>query len=144
MFCPGAIDLIEGSNIDRPSNVLTLTHYVHRYFGEFKISFEAMDDSVHPHTYRIHASDSVASIAFNLPTTRTLLLSPNRTIGPPSAKLLALHRAIAVILHLSAAGQYIDKITRHMEELWARSDGSSELGHIVSLKLGGWFDDVAA
>ncbi|EDN11387.1 predicted protein [Histoplasma mississippiense (nom. inval.)] len=75
---------------------------------------------------------------FRLPVTRTLLLSPNHTIDPPSPELLALHRPIAIILHLSAAGQYIEKIIDERDQLWARNDGSTELGHIVSLGLGGW------
>ncbi|PGH29803.1 hypothetical protein GX50_07442 [[Emmonsia] crescens] len=69
-------------------------------------------------TYRIHSSDPVALIYFGLPITRTFLLSPNRTLDPPSSRLLALHRAIAIILNLSAAGDYIDKrSSRHMEEV---------------------------
>ncbi|KMP01637.1 hypothetical protein CISG_01121 [Coccidioides immitis RMSCC 3703] len=141
MFDPGVIHLIEGPNIDHPSNALTLTAEAHRSFGNFQISFEAMDTSIHPkHTYKIHSSDDGASLFFNLPAIRTLLLSTNHTIDPPSPKLLAIHRAIAVILHLSAAGEHIDQIIRHIEEVWFRSDGSAELGHIVSLKLGGWLD----
>ncbi|KMO99990.1 hypothetical protein CIRG_00133 [Coccidioides immitis RMSCC 2394] len=75
-------------------------------------------------------------VVFNLPTTRTLLLSPNHTIDPPSPELLALHQAIALILDVSAAGQYIDHIIHHIEELWARSDGSSDLGAHCFLEVG--------
>lgn len=145
MFDPGVIHLIEGSNIDCPSNALTMTAEAHRSISDFKIYFEAMDTSIYPnHTYKIHSSDDGASLFFNLPATRTLFLSPNHTIDPPSSKLLAIHRAISVILHLSGAGKHIDQIIHHMEEVWVRSDGSVELGHIVSLKLGGWLDGVAA
>ncbi|OJD19629.1 hypothetical protein ACJ73_08629 [Blastomyces percursus] len=145
MFDPGVIHLIEGSNIDRPSNALTLTAEVHSFFGRFKIYFEAMDDSTHPkHTYKIHTFNRRASVHFKLPVTRTLLLSPNHTVDPPSLRLLALHRAIAIILNLSAAGEYIDRIIRDNEQLWMRSDGSAELGHLVALHLGGWLDGLTA
>lgn len=145
MFDPGVIHLIEGPNIDRAANTLTLTVEAHMCFGDFRFSFEAMDDSVHPpHTYKIHSLASrVVSLTLGLPVTRTLLLSPNHTIDPPSSRLLAIHRAIAVILHLSAAGEHIDRVIRSMEEIWVRSDGSAELGHVVSLRLGGWLDGVA-
>ncbi|OJD26154.1 hypothetical protein ACJ73_02464 [Blastomyces percursus] len=111
----------------------------HAYFGNFKIFFEAMDDHLTDlkHTYKIHSSDRGASLYFKLPVMRTLLLSSNHTVDPPSSKLLALHRAIAIILDLSAAGEYIDRIIHDSEQLWVRSDGSTELGHIVSLNLGG-------
>ncbi|OJD25672.1 hypothetical protein ACJ73_02960 [Blastomyces percursus] len=146
MFDPGIIHLIEGLNIDRPSNALTLTTEAHAYFGNFKVFFEAMDDHLTDckHTYKIHSSDRGASLYFKLPVMRTLLLSSNHTVDPPSSKLLALHRAIAIILDLSAAGEYIDRIIHDSEQLWVRSDGSTELGHIVSLSLGGWFDGVGA
>ncbi|KAI3335905.1 hypothetical protein F4824DRAFT_462853, partial [Ustulina deusta] len=54
-----------------------------------------------------------SSIVFLLPSaffrghlsvTRTLYPTPTRAIYPPSPRLLAIHHAIAHILHLSAAG----------------------------------------
>ncbi|PGG97760.1 hypothetical protein GX51_07141 [Blastomyces parvus] len=147
MFDPGVIHLIEGPNIDRPRNALTLAIEAHRYFGNFELFFDAMDDDGAStdlkHTYKIHSPKDSATVLLNLPVTRTLLLSPNHTIDPPSSQLLALHRAIAIILHLSAAGEYINRIIRDSEQLWVRNDGSSELGQLVSLRLGGWLDGVA-
>lgn len=145
MFDPGVVHLIEGPGIDRPANAISLTPNAHKRFGLFHFSFEALDGSHHPrHTYKIHSSKRAVSQSLKLPVIRTLFLSPNHTIDPPSERLLALHRAIAVVLELSAAGEYIDRIIRDMEELWVRSDGSVELGRIVSLRLGGWLDGIAA
>ncbi|KKZ68811.1 hypothetical protein EMCG_05600 [[Emmonsia] crescens] len=148
MFDPGVIHLIEGLNIDHPRNALTLAAEAHGYFGNFELFFDTVDDDDDStdlkHTYKIHSSNYPATILFNLPVTRTLLLSLNHTIDPPSSKLLALHWAIATILHLSAAGEYINQIIHDSEQLWVRNDGSSELGHLVSLRLGGWLDGVAA
>ncbi|OJD23150.1 hypothetical protein ACJ73_05502 [Blastomyces percursus] len=143
MFDPGVIHLLEGSNIDRPSNAISLAADLHTCFGLFKLTFEAVDSST-DHTYTINSSNAVVRSSYNLPVTRALLISPHHTIDPPSVKLLALHRAIARILELSAAGTYIDRIIRNMEEVWVRSDGSAELGRIVGLKLGGWLDGVTA
>ncbi|RSL77472.1 hypothetical protein CEP51_009042 [Fusarium floridanum] len=58
--------------------------------------------------------------------------------NPPSPRLLAIHHAIAHILYLSAAGDYIDDILRDAEERGAREDGSTELGHLARLGLHGW------
>lgn len=145
MFDPDVIHLIEGSNIDRPSNAISLAADLHTCFGLFKLTFEAVDSITSTdHTYTINSSNALVRSSYNLPVTRALLLSPHHTIDPPSVKLLALHRAIARILELSAAGTYIDRIIRDMEEVWVRSDGSAELGRIVGLKLGGWLDGVTA
>lgn len=51
---------------------------------------------------------------------------------------LAVHAAIANILHLSAAGRYIDEILDEFEEKSARNDRSTHLGHLVQLKIDGW------
>ncbi|KAM5438350.1 hypothetical protein MferCBS31731_005211 [Microsporum ferrugineum] len=54
-------------------------------------------------------------------------------IDPSTLKLLAIYRAICIILQFSGAGEYIDRTIRGMEEV---SDGSTELSHIASLELG--------
>ncbi|KKZ61611.1 hypothetical protein EMCG_03857 [[Emmonsia] crescens] len=57
-----------------------------------------------------------------LPVTRELYISKDGTIDPPMPRLLAIHSAIAHILHLSTAGEYIDRILDH-EEIGVRADG---------------------
>lgn len=46
----------------------------------------------------------------------------------PSPRLLAIHRAVCEILHLSEAVEYIDDIVQEMEEECMQSDWSSDLG----------------
>lgn len=135
MFDCGAAYLIEGTEIDRPGNALTLTHNLHMLFGDFRIFFTPVDQQ--PHTYLI---DTLLPSGFvdGIPVTRTLHLTEERTIDPPSPRLLAIHSAIAHILHLSAAGDYIDDILRDAEEPGAREDGSTELEHLLRLGLSGW------
>jgi hypothetical protein len=138
MFDDGIVHLIEGSDIDRPCNALTLTHDLHQLFGNFEIFFEPTTQP--PHTYRI---DSMASgIMRNpiFPLSRTLYLTATRTIDPPSPRLLAVHHAIAHILHLSAAGGYINRILEDLDKKDTKTDGSTELGHLVELRLGGWWN----
>lgn len=81
---------------------------------------------------------AMAAAQFGIPVTRTLFVTDTHTIDPPSPRLLAVHRAIAHILHLSGAGRYIDHVLRDMETNLVRADGSSELGLLVGLRLGGW------
>lgn len=144
MFDYGIGHLIEGVDIDRPYNALTLTLNMHDLFGNFRIYFEPVPDA-EPHTYRIESFLRPAFVGGVLPVTRTLFLTDSRTIDPPSPRLLAIHRAIAHILHLSAAGNYIDKILRDMEdagEQGAQADGSTDLGRLIHLGL--WLDGVDA
>lgn len=76
------------------------------------------------------------------PVTRSLTLSPHRTVDPPSSRLLGVHRAIALIMKLSGAGEYIERVLRDMEELDVREDGSTHLGYLAGLRLGGWLDTL--
>jgi hypothetical protein len=140
MFDNGVGHLIEGANIDKTQNALTLTLDIHRWFGNFDIYFEPVTDAA-PHTYKIEGFGHPLLFNNVVPVTRTLYLTDDRTIDPPSPRLLAIHRAIGHILHLSAAGEYIDKILRDLEKAqWegAEVDGSTDLGRLVHLGL--WLD----
>jgi hypothetical protein len=145
MFDMGVAHLIDGPEIDRPRNALTLSSLFHQYFGDFRVYFEPDPDDQRPHTYRIASFLPALFLRDQpLPIPRTLYLSDNRTIDPPSHRLLAIHCAIAYILHLSAACEYIDRILRDAEELGVQEDGSTELGRLVHLGLRGWVDGVGA
>lgn len=134
MFDCDVAHLIDGVNIDRPYNAMSLTHDLHSFFGRFDVYFKAIPDR--EHTYRIDTF--LPPFLLNLPVNRTLYLVHDRSIDPPSPRLLALHCAIAHILNLSGAGEYIDKILGDMEEIGILEDGSSELGRMVQLRLSGW------
>lgn len=96
-----------------------------------------------PYQYKIDSTEQRSFLRDPLfPVIRTLTLGPNRTIDPPSPRLLAVHRAIARIIHLSGAEEYIESILRDIEEVSVREDGSTNLGHIVKLRLGGWLDTL--
>ncbi|TQV90239.1 HNH endonuclease domain-containing protein [Cordyceps javanica] len=136
MFDNDVAHLINGVDIDRPHNALTLTLDLHRAFGAFDIYFTQIPDR--PHTYRI---ETFRRIGFQVmfPVTRTLYLSADQSIDPPAPRLLALHRAIGHILHLSGAGSYIDNILRKFEEeQLVQCNGSTPLGESVQLRLNRW------
>ncbi|KIH87477.1 hypothetical protein SPBR_05011 [Sporothrix brasiliensis 5110] len=141
MFDSGVAHVINGVDIDRPRNALTLSMRFHQLFGSFDVFFTPVTDT--QHTYRIETFHPVP-IALGLPVTRALFITDTRTIDPPSPRLLAVHRAIAHILHLSGAGFYIDMLLRDMEDNVVRSDGTSALGQMVTLGLGGWLDGAVS
>jgi hypothetical protein len=138
MFDKGVAHFIEGNDIDRPRNAVTLTQQHHTSFGCFDIFFEPVPGQG-AHTYQIRSFLPPLFIQ-DLPVVRTLFFTESRSIEPPSARFLALHRAIAHILHLSGAGDYIQTILRDMEWKDTREDGSTELGYLVALRLGEWSD----
>ncbi|KAI2787034.1 hypothetical protein POX_f07389 [Penicillium oxalicum] len=121
MFDLGIIYLIDGPKIDSRINALTLTLDYYRLFGEFQIYFERTGTR---HQYRIDSTERSPFLLDPLfPVTRLLTLSPYRTVDPPSSRLLDVHRAIALIMKLSGAGEYIESVLRDMEELNTGSRG---------------------
>src|SRR3569833_1536860 len=53
MFDVDVIHLIEGDDINRPYNAISLTKEMHESFGRFDVFFERISDASHPPTYRI-------------------------------------------------------------------------------------------
>lgn len=140
MFDDGVVHLIEGTDIDRPYNAITLTHDLHQLWGNFEVFCE---DSNKPHTYRIDTIRSGILRQPIFPVQRTFYVTDTRTIDPPSSRLLAIHYAIAQILHLSAAGRYIDRVLEDLEHREVRADGSTELGYLTRLRIqGAWTGHV--
>lgn len=135
MFDLSVAHTIDGVDIDRPRNALSLTPDLHRSFGSFEVYFEPVRGAYNTYWIRSFLPPRM-SHSLGLPVQRTLFVTDTRTIDPPSPRLLAVHRAIAHILHFSAAGDYINTILRDLEYGIVRADGSSELGRMVSLVLG--------
>ena len=109
-------------------------------FGNFEVFFEALPGQ--EHTYRIQTFLE-PYILPDLPVERTFL-TVDRSVEPPLPRLLALHSAIAHILHLSGAGNYIDRILKDLHWKDTQEDGATELGYFVVLRLDGWMDAVSA
>ncbi|KAK0655416.1 hypothetical protein B0T16DRAFT_396876 [Cercophora newfieldiana] len=133
MFDVGVIHLIEGVDIDRPRNAITLSFEMHRIFGTFEIFFERVADDDTANTYQIQAFRPHLAARFQFPLRRTLF--PHSSIDPPLERLLRLHSAIGHVLYLSGAGEYINVILRDMEDGVVREDGSTQLGALVNLAL---------
>ena len=138
MFDDGVVHLIDGTNIDRPRNAITLTHDFHQLFGNFQVFFEPRGNL--PHSYRIDSTREGFLRHPIFPVDRTLFLTETRTIDPPNPRLLAVHSAIAHILHLSAAGRHIDKILEDLDQKDIKADGSTELGYLAQLRVQGWWN----
>jgi hypothetical protein len=144
MFDTDAAYLINGIEVDRARNAITLTRGLHDFFREFRIHFEHLLDEG-AHTYRVGSFvDPLVLRSLRFPITRTLYIAPDKGIEVPLPQLFAIHRAIAHILHLSATGEYIDSILRDLEAVGGSEDGTTDLGCFVQLRLAGfWVPGVA-
>jgi hypothetical protein len=141
MFDSGILPLIKDNLIDKAGNAITLSHHLHQRFGNFEVYFEPTSENLH--TYWIQSTEEADFQMPIFPVTRALYLATSRPIDPPSERFLAVHRAITLILHLSAAGSHIDKILEDLEETDIKEDGSTELGRLVELKfLSSWNNGV--
>lgn len=137
MLDDGVVHMIGGADIDKPRNAVTINYNLHHWFSNFDIFFEPVLDA-DDQTYRIGFFLPPILVRGILPVVRTLHLTDERTIEPPSPRLLAVHRAIAHILHLFAAGEYVDTILKDLEKAqWqcTEPDGSTDLGRLVHLGL---------
>lgn len=70
-----------------------------------------------------------------LPTTRQLFITSDHGTDPPMPRLLAIHRACCLVMHLSGVGDYVKKVLWDMEEIGVKSDGTTELGNMMNLRL---------
>ena len=85
MFDPGVVSQVEGVNINRPYNALTLTHDLYQRFGDLIIYFEPVSIAAVPHTYIILQTTSYSSFRRpQPPLTRILFTTPNRGRCPDS------------------------------------------------------------
>ena len=132
MFDPGILHWIEGTDIDQPYNALSLSHTFHHHFGSLHVYFEAVPGFENRYTIRSLQGSPTRP---RLPITRDLFTTADHKIDPPMPRLFAIHRACCLIMHLSGAGEYINKVLRDMEDISVRSDGTTELGGIISLRL---------
>lgn len=158
MLYPGVATYIEGDKIDRPGNVVTLSRSLHVLFGQMDIFFTA--DISQPDKYTIESVKKF--LPFPLPITRELLFGPTKAppgtdIEPPFPQLLAIHKACCLVLNLSGAAEhvemvmqgedpgkyengsvadYIDRVlAQRDDDPYVQSDGSTELGTLVSARL---------
>ncbi|KAH0537051.1 hypothetical protein FGG08_006121 [Glutinoglossum americanum] len=119
LFHPGMEPLLNGVEIDRPFNAMTLTPDLHQAFG--KLEWYLEEDSTEPHAYFFKDSPGVhlpanAMMRPKNDRERVKFISADNT-DLPEPGLLRLHAACAMILGMSGAGDYIEKLLRDEESI---------------------------
>jgi hypothetical protein len=130
MFAPEIAHMLTPAELDRPRNALTMVPRHRENFGELLFYFEPVAGA--EHTYTV-ASD-YPDVSLFLPT-QPIALRVHETIEMPSPDLLAIHRALAKILHASGAAEYIACILHDRDEGFVSADGSTQLGALVAVGL---------
>ncbi|KAF9220142.1 hypothetical protein BS17DRAFT_739680 [Gyrodon lividus] len=113
---------LNGANIHRLENILTLESNIHNSFDRLNLWFEPTDT---PNTYNIRWKSDWLALPYAR-TTVTFTSSDLEKLPLPSPEYLQIHAACAKVAHLSGAGDYIDKILRDLEDIQVLSeDGAS-------------------
>lgn len=132
MFDPGVHLLIKLEGSDRPRNALTLGAEMHSFFEKFDLYFEPFGNQ--PNVYRIcTVSDGIIP---GFPLVRSLRSTPS--FEAPSPRLLALHKAVALLLNISGAYKYVQRFNRNGEAGYVSADGTTNLEILVTLAMLGY------
>ncbi|KAG8833546.1 hypothetical protein FRC17_010517 [Serendipita sp. 399] len=115
---------LEGRNINRLDNIMTLTYDIHAYFEDLKLWAEQGQDSANRYTvqaihtnYLFHIKKG-GEVQFSTLDVETMPL--------PNPNYLVLHAACAKIAYISGVGKLLDDLERQGEDLNVlASDGSS-------------------
>ncbi|KAF5387950.1 hypothetical protein D9615_000667 [Tricholomella constricta] len=115
---------LNGANIHRLENILTLSLEFHSLFDKLEIWLERNPNDP-PHQYTIASTDPGYTQSLQNPV--TLITHDAETHPLPDHRYLALHAACARVAHLSGASEYIMQVLRELEHIGVLAyDGSSD------------------
>ncbi|GIJ82887.1 hypothetical protein Asppvi_001402 [Aspergillus pseudoviridinutans] len=121
-------------DINREHNAIMMLFPLDREFKAFRLTLEATST---PNHYRVKTfPDFATAYRRFLPADRLVtLMSQSKRCQPPSPILLAVHAAIANILHASGREKKIRNVMQESRENWAcmASDGSTDVGELLSV-----------
>ncbi|CAA7263958.1 unnamed protein product [Cyclocybe aegerita] len=118
------LDELDGENLHRLSNGLTLEVDLHILFDTLKLWFEEVQNQ--PYTYDVH---TLRLHGFLPQPRRVTFKSTDPALELPNSKYLKLHAAVCRVAHMSGAAKYLDLHDREVEmrEVMAHDGSSAEL-----------------
>ncbi|KAF8327705.1 uncharacterized protein EI90DRAFT_3066603 [Cantharellus anzutake] len=117
------LDELNGDNIHRLENVLTLSHDIHSAFDQLKFWFEATNANANE--YRLRTLWS--RLMVDKDTIVTLTTPDPQCLPLPSPKYLALHAACCKVAHLSGAAEHIDRCFRDLDGMRVLAEDGSNV-----------------
>ncbi|KZP33596.1 hypothetical protein FIBSPDRAFT_847512, partial [Athelia psychrophila] len=127
---------LDGDEINRLANILTLAGDVRSAFGALKLYFDPVENQ--PNSYRVCKTTKAWPASYLKEGIVVTFKSTNMLLPLPDPRYLALHAACAKIAHTSGAAEAIDSCLRDYEEIHVLAcDGSSSevLGQALALAL---------
>ncbi|KIO15597.1 hypothetical protein M407DRAFT_237050 [Tulasnella calospora MUT 4182] len=118
---------LNGPDIHRVENVLTMCLSAHELFDKLELWFEATNV---PNTYNMCSNDEGNFELVNPPVLRQVTLSSTSDLIPlPNSHYLRIHAACAKVAHLSGAAEYLETILDEWEErpVLASDGGSADM-----------------
>ncbi|KAF8604828.1 hypothetical protein BDV93DRAFT_440060, partial [Ceratobasidium sp. AG-I] len=120
------LDELNGNDINRVENVMTLSAKQHKLFGELDMWLASVEDQ--ENTYVVRTAGWVQG---NVPVSEekhVVLTTTDPALGLPDPRYLALHAACAQVWHASGMAEYVENLLWDMEELRVLpEDGCSDL-----------------
>lgn len=141
MFDPGVSRDLTGPLIDSPANAMILIPELHHRFGRLQCYLEEVDGA--PHTYTFRSTRGAAVLdRKDGPRGRAVVFANHERDGLradlPSPRLLRIHRACCLMLEMSGAAEYVERLVRDTERLLERGvlagDGSSNFALIMRIR----------
>ncbi|KAG8925239.1 hypothetical protein FRC00_004177 [Tulasnella sp. 408] len=118
---------LNGPDIHRVENVLTMCESAHKLFDQLQLWFEATDV---PNTYNICTNNKGNFALVDSPVPRQVTFeSTNTSISLPNSHYLRIHAACAKVARLSGAAEYLETILNEWEErpVLASDGGSADM-----------------
>jgi hypothetical protein len=133
MFAPQCVHLCEPFDLDRPRNAITMTKFLHESFGQLRFYLEPVAGL--EHTYVAKAPRPLHQHIIPPPTHHISFVDTPTHIDRPHPDLIAVHRAVALVVHASGASEYIERVLRERDAGVIQADGSSSLGALIAIGL---------
>ncbi|KAL1965851.1 hypothetical protein VTN77DRAFT_5172 [Rasamsonia byssochlamydoides] len=129
------------SQINDPTNLMTLWSDAHKAFGSFSLAFDPTDETLlgQDDRYKVLAfGDGYPNVldAFlpqpNANNERFVTFQAHTNTPLPSSVLLQTHAALAKVLHASGMGEFIDEVLEERDNLRCLArDGSSNIRKLL-------------
>ncbi|KAF9446365.1 hypothetical protein P691DRAFT_188745 [Macrolepiota fuliginosa MF-IS2] len=125
-----------GSKINTPANAIYMEIGTHRHFGHFGFYLDKDAFPSDPNKYGLRVLDSFKmfnnSMVVDFATTNDL----GEPIDPPDPELLRIHAALAQVLHISGAADYLESVERVCDDYGTLAPtGETDIGLLLSLRL---------
>lgn len=129
-YSPGLSEKFKGSQIDQPDNALMLATAIHNAFGALNIWLTLEERSEDWAIYRLESNRRSTLEENHWPPEGKVRLRTFKEIKMADPYYLALHRAFAKAISMSAGAELLDSIQHDMETTVVLSEDPNVMGSL--------------